>query len=667
MKIFRYIPICLALGILMLWPGAAHAQTPTPDQGPAGTVPCTVGLSGQWQAVGGADLYVDQSSPNTGPWSGTSGGVWEARADGGVSGSATFMLSEPIYMGSESVGSFSGGTSPAGGALTFYATDADISVSAYFHYPNASSPSGIYGFSGGIPAGTWVRVDRLFANWNAGQWFWIYGATVTGFCGLPATATPVPQPTATPLPQLAMPCITQTVATSATATLVPTMTPYGFTTRTPTAGGPTVTPRPSVTPQAYGTTAAAGSFDSGVMQFTTDTGGLSALGQVNSSDYQGQYVHWSNADGSDGNPGVVQLFAGLGNVMTYTAQDLSTTDFGGLVTYIHPLKSPVGIVFNAKVPWSLVTGDRYFLRLWYLDPNYDGHGTAVWLTNDAAEPVIEPAQSNFHSKLELSSQWRKFGYVLTPSGGSGQIAAIGLSVDTVVEAPDGACAGSTPCFDLDNLQVTYGSANSSNFAACPATGAYNPIGGLMGTTPQKTCTIKYINVDVYGGCTQPTDILNVGGWVAWAWCRISTYFQWMSQNDIQADMLQQRQLTNEPLGTTSELIPVLADVIDTLSQMQAINHPAAVSPLNFVNLFNVDALDHPSLNLHVPDPTDLQYLSQCPQEIANKGTNFSSAACWAVFSLRSTIAIQLVQWILNVVFLLGIFYFTMDRIKVVAS
>jgi hypothetical protein len=411
-------------------------------------------------------------------------------------------------------------------------------------------------------------------------------------------------PVATAWPQMDLPCITATVATSATTQ--PTTTPMG---PTPTSGGPTPTrtptrtPGPSPTPGGPTPTppTGGGGYDSGLIKFAAGLeGGLSAVGRVNSGEWPKYFLAWSPEAGPDGAAGVAMFHAGMGDVITAT-NEITDTFIGIFKTggYI----GPVGVTFQARTAYTQTEGtSAHSIRVWYLDPDYDGQGTGVWITTGLAG-----------SGVNLSNIWRKFGAVVTASGGSGQISAIGFTDeiydpggDPLPPCPTGSGGPQYGCVYLDDLHITYGSANALQFPTCGGGGA-----GSSGAT--HVCVINQHTIDVMGAhCPLPTSFLDIGGYVSWLGCSLKTYFTILPENSAQINAVTAYANQLEPFGTVREtgdgLGYVQANVSEFSTRYTYYNRNPTTDWGRFFNWASIEGFRFPAFT--GVDPLSLDY-SNC--------------------------------------------------------
>ena len=372
---------------------------------------------------------------------------------------------------------------------------------------------------------------------------WRHWADVDITVSFSETVTPTPTATpnmniATPQLQGIMPCITATVAASSTA--MPTRTPVG---PTPTGSTPVATPSPTptrdVAPPTTGDTTTpiitptVISYDGGLMKFSSDLEQLSAYGSVNMSNNPSNFLNWSNATGQDGMPGVAMMHAYMDDVTTSTTSAMSTVATFKASGYV----APIALTWYARTAYTLTTEATHTMRVWYLDPDYYGNGTGVWV-----------ATSTLATDKQLSNEWRKFGVVITPHGGSGRVTGIGFTDNYVTQhfASTSPCPSQNGCIYVDDVHLTYGAANALILPVC---------GSGSTTTGQGThiCAIAQHTVDVMGQlCKPPSSFLDIGGYIAWLGCSLKTYFTILPENSSQIIAVARYANGEEPFGSLRE-------------------------------------------------------------------------------------------------------------------
>ena len=473
-------------------------------------------------------------------------------------------------------------------------------------------------------------------TWSAG-----FGdlTQVQAICSGPASP-----PVATAIPQSALPCITGT--TSLSPTVQPTITPYGHSTGTPaptrTPGGPT--PTPTATHAPVSNTA---SYDSGLITFDSNIAQLSAVGIVNGD--PNQFVNWSSEAGHDGRPGVAMMHAGMGDVYTVTAEEMISGSMvavyktGGYV-------SPIAVSLYGRTAYTLTAGYTHSLRVWYLDPDYNGVGQGVWVTSQT-----------WGQGLGLSNSWRQVGAVVQSLGGSGRITAIGFTDERLTADPTESlppCPSGRGCVYLDDLHIAYGAAAGLVLPYCDGTtGATN--------RPGRTCVIAIQTLDVYGHCIQPTTLADIGGWIGWIWCRFGAYFTPVDGNRAQLTAMTNSQTEVEPFGSIAELGGVISSVSAELDILQQQNRNNGAAPFDFSTMMDLSALDR-TPDLHVASES-YAYLTSCPAELLAQTATAMRGACMSVYLLRTTPAVQMIQWILNGAFIIMLIYVTINTIHNLAK
>jgi hypothetical protein len=485
-------------------------------------------------------------------------------------------------------------------------------------------------------------IDKIKINSNWYGTIYVDAIRVSGYC------EDVPLP-ATPLPQAALPCITGT--TSISTTTKATMTPFGPTrtaapTRTPGGPTPTATPPYTVTVQPISGTA---SYDSGVIKFDTDVSQLSARGTVNSSGMAYKFLRWDPTIGNDGKPGVGYFHdMTIQFGMTLTVQDVDTIT--GMVSFEKPGgfgSGPVAVSLYARTAYTMTTGQGHWIRVWYLDNNYDGQGTAMWVSQWDTYVQGANTPSSTVGGLQLSNTWRKLGAVVQAPAGH-TISAIGFDDYMSGSGEPGAPCTGYGCVYMDDLRVGYGDAAGLVLPYCEGT---DPRAGRNGT--YKTCVVNVVSVDVLSACVAPTS-LDLGAWLQYLWCRIWRYFGFLTENRAQVDAIIARQSVNEPFGSVSEVGAINDDLNDKITQLRSTNKPAVQSPIDWIaTMLDGSALDRLP-RFEVPDVgSAAQYMSDCPAE-AMFSNSTASGACMALYMMRQTIIITLFQWGLNAIFVVGV-------------
>lgn len=463
-------------------------------------------------------------------------------------------------------------------------------------------------------------------------------------------------PIATSMPQLALPCVTGTVA--ATSTVQPTLTPYGRATLTATVtstpGGPTPTPRAPVSGTA--------SYDSGTLNFAHDVSQLSAMGTVNDPSYAYKFLRWSDALGHDGDPGAAWFHTNVGTVTTVTVADLN--DHSGVVgfTKTGAWSSPVAVSLYARTAYTMAQGQDHFIRVWYLDPNYDGAGTAVWVSQWDEYVQGSNTLGSDVGGLQLSNEWRKFGAVVTAPAGH-TITAIGFDDYFAGTGAVGAPCPTYGCVYLDDVHIAYGDAAMFVLPICGSTGGTRTGRGVPLT---RTCVIPYIEKDMRAICVAPTTI-DLGAWVSYLWCNLVRFFGFYQENTDQVNLIVERQSAVEPFGSIAESGDVYDDLSGVVTNLQASNKPQTQSPIDWIAMMaDGSALDHlPQFT--VPDiASSAQYMANCPAE-AMLSTSTTAGACMALYMMRQTIVITLFQWGLNALFVVGVIALVRGDLEKLAS
>lgn len=487
--------------------------------------------------------------------------------------------------------------------------------------------------------------------------------------------TPTPAAAATDLPQGALPCITATVA--ATPTLQATVTPYGRGTSTP---APTRTPGgPSPTPTATrAISVSSASYDSGLLTFDSNVSALAAVGNVNSPDYTYKFLRWDPIIGNDGHAGAVAFhtFGGPGGTEPLTATTLSAVG-SGLIAFYKPgggnFTGPVAVSAYAKAGYTIKTGGAHFMRVWYLDPNYDGHGTAAWFSAWEqyvfGSDILGPKVGGW----QLSNSWRKFGAVISPTTGSGQIAAIAFDDYVAFTMMDSGVWPEAPCVDygcayLDDLRISYGDAARLVLPICAGSTSGTTHTGIP-TVATHVCVINYTDKNMFTPCVAPTSI-DLGAWVSYLWCNLVRFFGFYPENTEQVNLIVERQSLVEPLGSISEMQGVMASVNANVDMLKSRNTIQVQTPIDFV----AAVTDGSGLNwsriasFTVPNVSGAaDYMAGCSQDIINLNDSIASGACMGIFLMKTTVVVGFLQWGLNALFVVGIILMIRGDLEKLAS
>lgn len=454
---------------------------------------------------------------------------------------------------------------------------------------------------------------------------------------LAATPTPTPSPSpvpATPFPPQPTACVT--AMPSATATRQASPTPLiqrtATPTRTPTPGGPTATPGPTAT----GTPLP--SFDSGVATFAQS---LQPWTATEHFQFGGLYVtEWRSTNGPDGSPGVAftKDFVGL---LDNPSGPLTTTEpLSGSLTFSRPggMFFPFRVTGSVKWSASILGGESAYLRVWYYDPDYISAGQGAWVTDPP------------NWRDQFSSDWSNFSFSLTQHGGSGRVTAVAISeeLDGTERSGEGAL--------LDNLRVYSGpQAVAGSFPVCQGTGGTGPR-----PVETKFCNIKQIMTDVYATCKAP-DGFDVAGWLAYLYCRLVIYFQFLPQNRQQITDLIARQNADEPFGTFIEVSNITAVIGDMFSSISSTYGANAVTyrTVDWSTLFNFRQLDDIVTLLHIPnDPGVVErYRSRCPvlSDDSMNSQLFRNYGCLMIVFTRDQIPFfGAWQWVIDISSIIGL-------------
>lgn len=445
----------------------------------------------------------------------------------------------------------------------------------------------------------------------------------------PPTNTPTPLPTyATPLPSQPTACVTA----MPTATATHPATPTPFVAHTPTPGGPTATPGPTAT----GTPLP--SFDSGVANFAQSMQPWTASEHFQ---FGGLYMtEWRSTAGPDGAPGVVftKDYVGLTNNPPNVVT--TTEPLSGSLTYNRQsgMYFPFRVTGQVKWSTSMLSGESAYLRVWYFDPDYSGVGQGAWVTDPP------------NWRKQFGANWDGFSFAMVQHGGSGRVTAVAISeeLDGTARAGEGAL--------LDDLRVYSGpQAVAGSFPVCQGTGG-------TGTRPVETkfCNIKQIMTDVYATCKAPTGF-DVAGWLAYLYCRLVIYFQFLPQNRQQITDLIARQNADEPFGTFVEVGNITEVIGDMFSNFSSTYGANAVNyrTINWSELFNFRQLDAIQTLLHIPnDPGVVErYRSRCPvlQDDSMNSHLFRNYGCLVIVFMRDQLPFfGAWQWVIDISSIIGL-------------
>lgn len=452
--------------------------------------------------------------------------------------------------------------------------------------------------------------------------------TVELYYDVPATPTPAPT-FATPLPPQPTACVT--AMPTATATRQASPTP--LIQRTPTPGGATATPGPTAT----GTPLP--SFDSGIATFAQSLQPWTATEHFS---FGGLYVtEWQSTNGPDGQPGAAftKDFVGL---LDNPSGPLTTTEpLSGSMTFSRPggMFFPFRVTGSVKWSASILGGESAYLRVWYYDPDYISPGQGAWVTDPP------------NWRDQFSSDWGHFSFSLVQHGGSGRVTAVAISeeLDGDERSGEGAL--------LDNLRVYSGpQAVAGSFPVCQGSGGTGPR-----PVETKFCNIKQITADVYATCKAPDNVIDVVGWLAYLYCRLVIYFQFLPQNRQQITDLIARQNADEPFGTFVEVSNITGVIGDMFSAFSSTYGANAVNyrTINWSELFNFRQLDDIQTLLHIPnDPGVVErYRSRCPvlQDDNMNSQLFRNYGCLVIVFTRDQLPFfGAWQWVIDISSIIGL-------------
>jgi len=468
-----------------------------------------------------------------------------------------------------------------------------------------------------------VRYIEVFENTGGASWSF-FQVHILG-----ASPTATPYATASPLPPQATACVTATPLLTATPQRTP--TPFGSqipatATKTPTPGGPTAMP----TATATGTQPP--SFDSGVATFAQS---LSPWTVSSPNPYPPYNTEWQSTIGADGQPGVAFMKDYIGYLETTPSVFTTTAPLTGSLAYVRPagMFFPLRVTGQVKMTRPVAQGETDYIRVWYYDPDYVSAGVGAW--------VMRPPDW-----ISVSAEWTHFSYSVTQSGGSGKVSAIAISEEFLdappLEAGDGVL--------LDNLRVYSGPlAVAQSYPTCQGSGP----GGTI-PPPTKICTIKQKPINVFA-CAQPESLLEIGGWISYLWCNVSTYFSFLPQNRDQIQAIADRQNLSEPVGTLNELDDVFGVLGMIFSGVGDAYETAQYRTVDWSSLLDLSFIDR---GFDVPTdtaPSPNEYLGDCPATISNLSQSTRTTACYIIYTLRhKTTALGFAQWGLDILALTGL-------------
>lgn len=488
-----------------------------------------------------------------------------------------------------------------------------------------------------VPAGNFVAL--VLETTPDDDTVYLEGFSASGF----ATPTPTPSPTtalATPFP-VAQACIPASALPTRTPTLSP-ITPTPFGTRTPTTPTPTRTPGAgaSATPRP-GEVNVIANFNGAISPWTNN-GGSPA-------------VSWSSANGPNTQPGTVLLpftADGTTNQIGQMGSPL-TAPIGPQLIFERPnpyMPGPVRLVAEVQYP-QLASGTYAYVQVFYwLD---GGLGTEPWY---------------YAGAIRVNAAWHTVTMLITPPSNRTvrAVALRGVVGISTIENPlgFGPQAISGQGVMLDNLRITAGSqANSPTAVGLPVCGSDGGGNGLTPGRPQKMCTIRGEDVDVFK-CPRPASILEIGGWISWLTCNVTTYFTFHTANFQQLEDIRARNQRYQPFAAGTELIATINAVQQAMSDAQSIP-TVNTSPVIVSDSFDATSLDDFLLNPNLPpvptynpsaDPFS-EALAVCPDSIRNFSQVASGGACFVIYHLRNSQILGIFQLVFNIACYGGLFLF----------
>lgn len=379
--------------------------------------------------------------------------------------------------------------------------------------------------------------------------------------------TPTPIPTATPF-AIGGVCIPREQAYQPTPTVMP-RTPTPFGTRTP---GPTNTPAPA--PTIIPGFSIRTDFDLGLAPLTSN--GLAT---------------WSSNNGPDGLRGVGYLTFTAANTITDTGSALPFAQSpSDSIVYEVPggaIPTPWRLAGNARVATDLTSGQYAYLQVFEWRDN--GAGTGSWY---------------LAANIRIDHYWQEF----MASGGlvGSRVRAVAIRsvfglgpiTNPLGYVPQNNGSGA----EIDDLRLGAGSdyANSPTLMGLPVCSAEAP--KPAGTEETRICTVKRIGIDVFQRCEKPESLLEIGGWINYLWCAVSTYFTFLPENGQQITELRDRQALNEPAGTLIESGSALIVVNDALVAFRDRNSSAPHRRFDW-NIFSTFDLANPLPSIPILDPS----------------------------------------------------------------
>jgi hypothetical protein len=489
--------------------------------------------------------------------------------------------------------------------------------------------------------------------------------------------SPPAEPTSTPAPiyptgtswAYMLPCVTGTPHGVATAYRTP--TPTGtYATPTPghTATGTLRTPTPSATPRA---TIPAGTLGD-VANFNGP--GLSPWVGSTTSSVQGNALgnpYYYPYTGADSAAGVAVL-----PFLIYRAEPVTDTFPAGTIYMTGVFTAPVRVAGQMKTDPMLVEESGLFPEQYqYLMVYYYDEASVSWRASDLVrarnswDPFAVKLSASFTHTTGIAISAVNLDRISTATTISASITVrpdFFIKADGTADVYGGDEGSRVPAILVDQLRIMTGDQSDFGVMVClPGQGG----SGNGGTdVPPQICQVEFRPVDMFAVCTAPTDALDLGAWLSYLWCNISRYFGYYDENRQQWDAIIDRQSVNEPFGSLIEIGDVYGDVQDQADLLAAHNKYQAQDPIDWVKTFtDFSALDHlPQFTM--PDLASAgEYMTECPQEVADFSNSTSAGACMALYMMRRTSLITIIQWVFNAVIVIGLLLKAKDDLGQMAS
>lgn len=450
---------------------------------------------------------------------------------------------------------------------------------------------------------------------------YLSGFTTAGF------ATPTPPPTsvfATPFP-VENACIDGSLVNALpTSTPRVYITPTPFGTRPPATSTPAGTPTITPTPQPQSINAIA-NFDNTLAPWTSN--GVSP------------FVSWSNVGGPNGAAGIAYLpFSDAPTVNVPGAlSPPNITPQGPLLVYERlGMPRQIRVVAEVQVP-NLPSGTYAYVQVFYWPDG--GLGTTPWVL----------AQN-----IRINTAWHTVSALINVPSNSALPRAVALRA-VIGIAPIDNPLGFQPQplssgVQMDNVRLVAG--NDANNPTVTGLPVCNGSGGSTGPNPitQRICIIGRIDIDVFK-CPRPESILEIGGWISWLVCNVSTFFTFSTENFEQLEAIRSRNARYQPFAAGSDLLEGIATVntiIDYLSAIPSQNPNAGT--FDFDRVYTDDALDRFPV-LTTPSQNNFGWdmaMENCPATLLDISRTMAPGMCWAVSTLRPSFAVQFIQWLFDI-------------------